>query len=61
LRNASAGFTISQSIREKFSHQGEEMPADEGSVSGWVSQLQAGDAAAAQRLWDRYLPHLVQR
>jgi RNA polymerase sigma factor (sigma-70 family) len=36
------------------------MSADKGSVSGWVSQLQAGDVAAAQRLWQRYFRHMVQ-
>src|SRR5260370_40284598 len=34
------------------------MPA-EGSVTGWIAQLQEGDAAAAQPLWDRYFHHLV--
>ncbi len=31
----------------------------EGSVSGWIAQLQEGDADAAQRLWERYFPRLV--
>jgi DNA-directed RNA polymerase specialized sigma24 family protein len=35
------------------------MSADQGSVSGWVSQLQAGDAAAAQPIWDRYFRRMV--
>jgi DNA-directed RNA polymerase specialized sigma24 family protein len=35
------------------------MSADKGSVSGWVSQIQAGDASAAQRLWDRYFRRMV--
>jgi DNA-directed RNA polymerase specialized sigma24 family protein len=35
------------------------MSADKGSVSGWVSQIQAGDAAAAQPLWDRYFRRMV--
>jgi RNA polymerase sigma factor (sigma-70 family) len=36
------------------------MSADKGSVSGWVSQLQAGDVAAAQRLWERYFRRMVR-
>jgi DNA-directed RNA polymerase specialized sigma24 family protein len=31
-----------------------------GSVSQWVSQLQAGDEAAAQKLWQRYFLQLVE-
>jgi DNA-directed RNA polymerase specialized sigma24 family protein len=34
------------------------MPTD-GSVSHWISLLQAGDAAAAQPLWERYFRRLV--
>jgi DNA-directed RNA polymerase specialized sigma24 family protein len=30
-----------------------------GSVTGWVAQLQAGDAVAAQYLWERYYRRLV--
>ena len=30
-----------------------------GSVTHWVGQLQAGDQAAAQPLWDRYIRRLV--
>lgn len=33
--------------------------ASEGSVSHWISQLKAGDHAAAQRLWERYYRRLV--
>lgn len=29
------------------------------SVSGWLEMLQTGDAAAAQRLWERYFHRLV--
>jgi RNA polymerase sigma factor (sigma-70 family) len=36
------------------------MSADKGSVSGWVRQLQAGDVAAAQPLWDRYFHRMVR-
>ena len=36
------------------------MSDDQRSVSGWVSQLQAGDATAAQRLWERYFRRLVR-
>jgi DNA-directed RNA polymerase specialized sigma24 family protein len=32
---------------------------DEGSVTRWVGELQAGDRAAAQPLWDRYFQRLV--
>jgi hypothetical protein len=35
--------------------------ASEGSVTNWISQLRAGDAAAAQKLWERYFRRLVQR
>jgi DNA-directed RNA polymerase specialized sigma24 family protein len=31
----------------------------EGSVTRWIGQLQAGDAAAAQPLWERYFRRLV--
>ena len=31
----------------------------EGSVSGWVGQLQAGNTLAAQQLWERYFRNLV--
>jgi DNA-directed RNA polymerase specialized sigma24 family protein len=31
----------------------------EGSVSRWVEQLKGGDAAAAQKLWERYFRRLV--
>jgi DNA-directed RNA polymerase specialized sigma24 family protein len=34
------------------------MPPDE-SVSQWIGRLQAGDAAAAQQLWERYFQRLV--
>ncbi len=33
--------------------------ADEGSVTRWFGQLQAGDPAAAQQLWERYFCRLV--
>jgi DNA-directed RNA polymerase specialized sigma24 family protein len=33
--------------------------ADEGSVTQWLHQLQAGDSAAAQQLWERYFQRLV--
>jgi DNA-directed RNA polymerase specialized sigma24 family protein len=36
------------------------MSANKGSVSGWVRQLQAGDAGAAQPLWERYFRRLVR-
>src|SRR5438067_6883003 len=34
------------------------MPSGE-SVSHWIGQLQAGDHAAAQKLWERYFQRLV--
>ena len=34
------------------------MPS-EGSVTRWLGQLRAGDAAAAQPLWERYVRRLV--
>jgi DNA-directed RNA polymerase specialized sigma24 family protein len=30
-----------------------------GSITHWISQLKAGDPAAAQKLWERYFPRLV--
>jgi DNA-directed RNA polymerase specialized sigma24 family protein len=33
--------------------------ASGGSVTRWLQQLQAGDPAAVQRLWERYYPRLV--
>jgi RNA polymerase sigma factor (sigma-70 family) len=35
------------------------MSVNEGSVSGWVNLLQAGDSEAAQQLWDRYFHRMV--
>lgn len=35
------------------------MPSD-GSITRWIGQLQAGDPAAAQPLWQRYFQHLVE-
>jgi DNA-directed RNA polymerase specialized sigma24 family protein len=35
------------------------MPSADGSVTHWLGQLQAGDAAAAQQLWERYFRRLV--
>jgi DNA-directed RNA polymerase specialized sigma24 family protein len=34
------------------------MPSD-GSVTRWLGQLQAGDPAVTQQLWERYFPRLV--
>jgi DNA-directed RNA polymerase specialized sigma24 family protein len=33
--------------------------ASEGSVTGWLGQLKAGDREAAQKLWERYFRRLV--
>jgi DNA-directed RNA polymerase specialized sigma24 family protein len=33
--------------------------SSDGSVTRWVGQLQGGDAAAAQKLWERYFRRLV--
>jgi DNA-directed RNA polymerase specialized sigma24 family protein len=33
--------------------------SSEGSVTHWIGQLQAGNAAAAQPLWERYFQRLV--
>jgi DNA-directed RNA polymerase specialized sigma24 family protein len=35
------------------------MSSADGSVTRWLGQLQAGDPAAAQRLWERYFRRLV--
>lgn len=34
--------------------------SSEGSITRWIGQLQAGDLAAAQPLWERYFRHLVE-
>src|SRR5262245_33091123 len=34
--------------------------ASEGSVTHWLGQLQAGDPAAVQALWERYFSRLVE-
>jgi DNA-directed RNA polymerase specialized sigma24 family protein len=34
--------------------------ATKGSVTRWIDLLKAGDAAAAQPLWDRFFPRLVR-
>ena len=31
----------------------------EGSVTGWIDRIKAGDQAAAQKLWERYFSRLV--
>jgi RNA polymerase sigma factor (sigma-70 family) len=36
------------------------MSANNGSVSGWVSQLQDGEVSAAQQLWERFFRRLVR-
>src|SRR5829696_1409471 len=33
--------------------------APQGSVTGWLGRLQAGDSAAVQQLWERYFRRLV--
>lgn len=33
--------------------------SSDGSITRWIGQLQAGDAAAAQPLWERYFRNLV--
>ena len=34
--------------------------SSEGSITRWIDQLQAGDLAAAQPLWERYFHRLVE-
>jgi DNA-directed RNA polymerase specialized sigma24 family protein len=36
------------------------MSSQVGSVSAWIGQLRAGDASAAQPLWERYFQRLVE-
>jgi DNA-directed RNA polymerase specialized sigma24 family protein len=33
--------------------------ASEGSITGWLGRLQAGDSAAVQQVWERYFRRLV--
>jgi DNA-directed RNA polymerase specialized sigma24 family protein len=40
--------------------QGNQAMSSEGSITRWIGQLQAGDPAAAQPLWERYFRHLVE-
>lgn len=35
--------------------------SSDGSITRWISQLQAGDHVAAQKLWDRYFERLVKQ
>jgi DNA-directed RNA polymerase specialized sigma24 family protein len=35
-------------------------PSDEGSVTRWIGDLKAGEAEAAQPLWERYFARLVR-
>ena len=36
------------------------MPDDgEGSITGWIAGMKAGDLAAAQPLWERYFARMV--
>ena len=36
------------------------MPDDgEGSITGWIAGMRAGDLAAAQPLWERYFARMV--
>lgn len=34
--------------------------SSDGSITRWIGQLQAGDPAAAQPLWEHYFRHLVE-
>jgi DNA-directed RNA polymerase specialized sigma24 family protein len=36
------------------------IPSDEGSVTRWIGDLKAGEAEAAQPLWERYFARLVR-
>src|SRR5438046_2360315 len=40
--------------------QGSQPMSSDGSITRWIGQLQAGDPAAAQPLWERYFRHLVE-
>jgi RNA polymerase sigma factor (sigma-70 family) len=42
------------------SAQGNQPMSSEGSITRWIGQLQAGDPAAAQPLWERYFHLLVE-
>ena len=35
-------------------------PTSDQSVTVWLEQLQAGDSAAAQQLWQRYVERLIR-
>ncbi len=32
---------------------------DQGSITGWIAGMKAGDPAAAQPLWERYFARMV--
>src|SRR5207302_11007223 len=42
------------------SRQEANLVASEGSITRWIDQLQAGDLAAAQPIWERYFHLLVE-
>jgi RNA polymerase sigma factor (sigma-70 family) len=52
-------------IRPELAHpsgcaQGSLPMSSDGSITRWIGQLQAGDPAAAQPLWEHYFRHLVE-
>src|SRR5712691_6856720 len=40
--------------------QGNQPMSSEGSITRWIGQLEAGDPAAAQPIWERYFRQLVE-
>jgi hypothetical protein len=46
-------------LNQDQTHQGRAPVSGAGSVTHWIGQLQAGEQAAFQKLWERYFRRLV--